>query len=36
MLVGISADSSVIRVMPPLILEQQHMEALIDALGDLG
>jgi acetylornithine/succinyldiaminopimelate/putrescine aminotransferase len=35
-LVGTSADPAVIRLIPPLVLEQPHIEELIDALIDMG
>jgi len=35
-LVGTSADPAVIRLLPPLILEQQHIEQLINSLADLS
>jgi acetylornithine/succinyldiaminopimelate/putrescine aminotransferase len=35
-LVGTSADPAVIRLMPPLVLDQPHIEELIDALIDMG
>ena len=35
-LVGTSADPAVIRLLPPLVLEQTHIEELIDALADMG
>jgi 4-aminobutyrate aminotransferase-like enzyme len=31
-LVGTSADPSVVRLLPPLILEEEHVEALSKAL----
>jgi acetylornithine/succinyldiaminopimelate/putrescine aminotransferase len=34
-LVGTSADSQVLRLLPPYILEEQHVDALRDALKDL-
>jgi acetylornithine/N-succinyldiaminopimelate aminotransferase len=34
-LTGTSADPSVLRLLPPLILEQQHVQQLIDSLADL-
>ena len=34
-LVGTSADPSVLRLLPPLILEQQHVQQLIDSIADL-
>ena len=34
-LVGNSADSKVLRLLPPLILERQHMQQLIDSLAEL-
>jgi acetylornithine/succinyldiaminopimelate/putrescine aminotransferase len=34
-LVGISADPLVLRLMPPLILEQQHVQQLLDSLAEL-
>lgn len=34
-LVGNSADSKVFRLLPPLILERQHMQQLIDSLAEL-
>jgi acetylornithine/N-succinyldiaminopimelate aminotransferase len=34
-LVGTSADAHVIRLLPPLILEQQHVHALLNALSDI-
>ena len=35
-LVGTSADPAVIRLLPPLVLDQQHIKELIDALVDMG
>ncbi len=35
-LVGTSADPAVIRLIPPLVLDQPHIEELIDALIDMG
>ena len=35
-LVGTSADPAVIRLLPPLVLGQPHIEELIDALTDMG
>ena len=34
-LVGISADPLVLRLLPPLILEQQHVQQLLDSLAEL-
>jgi acetylornithine/succinyldiaminopimelate/putrescine aminotransferase len=34
-LVGTSADTNVIRLLPPLILERQHVHALLNALSDI-
>ena len=34
-LVGTSADPCVLRLLPPLILEQQHVQQLIDNLAEL-
>jgi acetylornithine/succinyldiaminopimelate/putrescine aminotransferase len=34
-LVGTSADPNVIRLLPPLILERQHVHALLNALDDI-
>jgi acetylornithine/succinyldiaminopimelate/putrescine aminotransferase len=34
-LVGTSADPQVIRLLPPLILERQHVHALLNALSDI-
>jgi acetylornithine/succinyldiaminopimelate/putrescine aminotransferase len=34
-LVGTSADPAVLRLLPPLILEDQHVHALLNALADL-
>jgi acetylornithine/succinyldiaminopimelate/putrescine aminotransferase len=34
-LVGTSADPNVIRLLPPLTLERQHLQQLIDTLADL-
>ena len=35
-LVGTSTDPAVIRLIPPLVLDQPHIEELIDALIDMG
>lgn len=35
-LVGTSTDPAVIRLLPPLVLEQRYIEELIDALTDMG
>jgi acetylornithine/succinyldiaminopimelate/putrescine aminotransferase len=35
-LVGLSSDPKVVRLLPPLILEKQHVEKLINALSDMG
>jgi acetylornithine/succinyldiaminopimelate/putrescine aminotransferase len=35
-LTGTSADPHVLRLLPPLILEQRHVDELTDALGDLA
>jgi len=35
-LVGTSADPAVLRLLPPLILERQHIEQLINCLADLS
>jgi acetylornithine/succinyldiaminopimelate/putrescine aminotransferase len=34
-LAGTSADPNVLRLLPPYILEEQHVDALRDALKDL-
>jgi acetylornithine/N-succinyldiaminopimelate aminotransferase len=34
-LVGTSADPNIIRLLPPLILEEQHVQRLIDSLAEL-
>lgn len=35
-LVGTSSDPNVIRLLPPLTLEQQHVDKLVSALSDIG
>jgi acetylornithine/succinyldiaminopimelate/putrescine aminotransferase len=35
-LVGTSSDPKVIRLLPPLTLEQQHVDKLVNALSDIG
>jgi acetylornithine/succinyldiaminopimelate/putrescine aminotransferase len=35
-LTGTSADPMVLRLLPPLILEREHVETLAAALGDIG
>ena len=35
-LVGTSADPKVVRLLPPLTLEQQHVDTLVSALSDIG
>lgn len=35
-LVGNSADPNVLRLLPPLILERQHIETLIDSLAEIS
>jgi acetylornithine/N-succinyldiaminopimelate aminotransferase len=35
-LVGTSADPQVIRLLPPLILEREHVHALLNALSDIN
>jgi acetylornithine/succinyldiaminopimelate/putrescine aminotransferase len=35
-LVGLSSDPKVVRLLPPLILEKQHVDKLINALSDIG
>ncbi len=35
-LVGTSSDPKVIRLLPPLTLEQQHVDRLVNALSDIG
>jgi acetylornithine/succinyldiaminopimelate/putrescine aminotransferase len=35
-LVGTSADPQVMRLLPPLILEREHVHALLNALTDIG
>src|SRR5690606_10365034 len=35
-LVGTSADPHVLRLLPPLILEAEHVARLVQALGELG
>jgi acetylornithine/succinyldiaminopimelate/putrescine aminotransferase len=34
-LVGTSADPQVVRLLPPLVLERRHVDALLDALHDI-
>jgi 4-aminobutyrate aminotransferase-like enzyme len=36
LLVGTSADPHVIRLLPPYILQSQHVQRLIDALAELS
>ena len=35
-LVGTSSDPKVVRLLPPLTLEKQHVDTLINALSDIG
>ena len=35
-LVGLSSDPQVVRLLPPLTLEQQHVDTLVTALADIG
>jgi acetylornithine/succinyldiaminopimelate/putrescine aminotransferase len=35
-LVGTSSDPKVIRLLPPLTLEQQHVDKLVNALSEIG
>lgn len=35
-LVGTSADPQVVRLLPPLILQREHVHALLNALADIG
>ena len=35
-LVGTSADPKVVRLLPPLTLEKQHVDTLVSALSDIG
>ena len=35
-LVGLSSDPGVVRLLPPLTLEKQHVDKLINALSDMG
>ena len=35
-LVGLSSDPQVVRLLPPLTLEQQHVDTLVNALADIG
>ena len=35
-LVGTSSDPKVVRLLPPLTLEQQHVDTLVNALSDIG
>lgn len=36
LLVGTSSDPKVVRLLPPLTLEQQHVDKLVNALSDIG
>ena len=35
-LVGTSSDPNVVRLLPPLTLEKQHVDTLVNALSDIG
>jgi acetylornithine/succinyldiaminopimelate/putrescine aminotransferase len=35
LLAGSSADANVVRLMPPLVLEEEHVNRLADALKDI-
>ena len=36
LLVGTSSDPKVVRLLPPLTLEKQHVDKLVNALSDIG
>ena len=36
LLVGTSSDPKVVRLLPPLTLEKQHVDTLANALSDIG
>ncbi|MDX1563125.1 MAG: aspartate aminotransferase family protein, partial [Gammaproteobacteria bacterium] len=35
-LAGVSADPHVLRLLPPLILQREHIDLLAEALGEIG